>query len=121
MTGREVCSDCKGTGIAPELVPSGARPGHHPIVQRYCSPCGGSGLAASVSASAIAADKVVIRRNDDGTLDEVIVQECHAHVEQMADNSWWLGLSLPDGTLVHVNFTTGRAKIAGTVWMEDRS
>lgn len=73
------------------------------------------------SATPITPGSVVIRRNDDGTLDEVIVPNCHAHLEQMGDNHWWLGLDLSDGTHVAVNLWTGRALIRARVDIEDRS
>ena len=48
---------------------------------------------------------IEIRRNRDGSLDEVVAQNVFVHLEQMADNSWWMGVSTPDNThLVHVNF-----------------
>ncbi len=48
---------------------------------------------------------IEIRRNRDGSLDEVVAENVFVHLEQMADNSWWMGVSTPDNThLVHVNF-----------------
>ena len=48
---------------------------------------------------------IEIRRNRDGSLDEVVAQNVFVHLEQMADNSWWMGVSTPDNThLIHVNF-----------------
>lgn len=48
---------------------------------------------------------IEIRRNDDGSLDEVVAQNVFVHLEQMADNSWWMGVSTPDNAhLIHVNF-----------------
>jgi hypothetical protein len=48
---------------------------------------------------------IEIRRNRDGSLDEVVAQNVFVHLEQMADNSWWMGVSTPnDSHLVHVNF-----------------
>lgn len=52
---------------------------------------------------------IEIRRNRDGSLDEVVAQNVFVHLEQMADNSWWMGVSTPDNThLVHVNFYSER-------------
>ncbi|HJQ37183.1 MAG TPA: hypothetical protein VKB93_08595 [Thermoanaerobaculia bacterium] len=46
-----------------------------------------------------------IRRNADGTLDEVVANDVVVHLEQMADNCWWMGVSTADNAhLVHVNF-----------------
>lgn len=48
---------------------------------------------------------IEIRRNRNGSLDEVVAQNVFVHLEQMADNSWWMGVSTPDNAhLIHVNF-----------------
>lgn len=48
---------------------------------------------------------IEIRRNADGTLDEIVANDVFVHLEQMAENSWWMGVSTPDNAhLVHVNF-----------------
>ena len=52
---------------------------------------------------------IEIRRNRDGSLDEVVAQNVFVHLEQMADNSWWMGMSTPNNAhLVHVNFYSER-------------
>ena len=52
---------------------------------------------------------IEIRRNRDGSLDEVVAQNVFVHLEQMADNAWWMGVSTPDDAhLVHVNFYSER-------------
>ena len=52
---------------------------------------------------------IEIRRNRDGSLDEVVAQNVFVHLEQMADNAWWMGVSTPDNAhLVHVNFYSER-------------
>lgn len=52
---------------------------------------------------------IEIRRNRDGSLDEVVAQNVFVHLEQMADNAWWMGVSTPDNAhLVHVNFYSQR-------------
>jgi len=49
---------------------------------------------------------VAIRYNDDGTVDEIIVMRdnlCLLHLEQMSDESDWIGLALKEGEdLVHI-------------------
>lgn len=40
-----------------------------------------------------------IQRNADGSLDEIVIQQCTAHLEQMDDNAWWLGLTQGRDTL----------------------
>lgn len=47
--------------------------------------------------------------NEDGTLDEIFAGP--VHIEQMDDNHWWIGIALPNGETLHVNFWTPRAKI----------
>jgi hypothetical protein len=49
----------------------------------------------------------VVRRNADGTVDEVtasLVQ--HFHLEQMGKRDWWIGLRLADGREVHINLSS---------------
>lgn len=41
---------------------------------------------------------VEIRRNDDGTIDEVVAKGCDLHIEQMSADGWYMGLDMPDGT-----------------------
>ena len=43
-------------------------------------------------------DAVTIRRNDDGSIDEIVAQDCAIHVEQMDGNSWYMGLQASDGS-----------------------
>jgi hypothetical protein len=48
---------------------------------------------------------IEVRRNSDGTLDEIVANDVVVHLEQMADNFWWMGVSTADNAhLVHVNF-----------------
>ena len=42
-----------------------------------------------------------IRREPDGTLDEIVVNNCHVHLENMDDDLWWLGLT-KDGKVMHI-------------------
>lgn len=49
--------------------------------------------------------------NEDGTVDEVFVPATFVHIEQMDDNAWWMGITQPDGELVHVNLWTPRTRI----------
>ena len=59
------------------------------------------------------AASVEIRRNDDGTLDEV-VGTGHLHVEQMSATHWWLALTYGEGRRVTVSFHS-KAKIKAYV------
>lgn len=53
-----------------------------------------------------------IRRNPDGTLDEIVSSKVkHFHLEQMGNDHWWFKLDLEDGSGVHVNITGKKLKI----------
>lgn len=55
-----------------------------------------------------------VRRNEDGTLDEVVADGCYFHLEQMSDSAWWLVVD-SGGVAVSVNLFTKRgAKILAT-------
>lgn len=41
---------------------------------------------------------VEIRRNDDGSIDEIIAHGANLHIEQMSDDGWFMGLEVPDGS-----------------------
>jgi len=66
-----------------------------PAVQPKVPPSRWAGEEATV------AMRVEERRNDDGTLDEVLLfdgERCVFHLEQMDKNAWYFGL-YPDGSL----------------------
>lgn len=35
---------------------------------------------------------IEVRRNDDGTLDEVVAKDCSFHLEQMSEDCWWMAV-----------------------------
>lgn len=41
---------------------------------------------------------VEIRRNPDGSIDEVVAHGVNLHIEQMDNAGWYLGLNMPDGS-----------------------
>lgn len=41
---------------------------------------------------------VEIRNNDDGTIDEIIIRGGLVHIEQMSNDSWFLGVDADDGS-----------------------
>lgn len=41
---------------------------------------------------------VEVRRNPDGTIDEIIATGCTIHIEQMSGDSWFMSLDPPDGS-----------------------
>jgi hypothetical protein len=53
-----------------------------------------------------------IRRNDDGTVDEVVTE--HVHVEQMADGEWWIGIYTSVTERIALTLSA-RGKIKATV------
>lgn len=50
---------------------------------------------------------IEVRRNDDGTLDEVVATGCDFHLEQMDRGHWWMVVR-KDGHEVHINLATAR-------------
>ena len=40
---------------------------------------------------------VEIRRNDDGSIDEVVADAKFVHIEQMSDDGWYIGIDAADG------------------------
>jgi len=38
-----------------------------------------------------------IRKDDDGSLDEIVAQNCAVHLERMDRQQWWLQMTTPDG------------------------
>jgi hypothetical protein len=55
-----------------------------------------------------------IRRNGDGSLDEIVAHDVAIHLEQMSPGHWWMSIDNA-GRLYHLNLTARRAKIAATV------
>lgn len=41
---------------------------------------------------------VEIRRNDDGSIDEIIAKGANVHIEQMSADGWYMGIDMPDGS-----------------------
>lgn len=54
-----------------------------------------------------------VRRNDDGSLDEVVCSQAFVHLEQMSGTHWWMVVER-DGKQVTVNFSS-RSKITARV------
>lgn len=45
-----------------------------------------------------------VKRNQDGSLDELVVRQVETfHIEQMDRESWWIGLSLADGRSIRID------------------
>lgn len=40
---------------------------------------------------------VEIRRNDDGSIDEIVAKGCDLHIEQMSNDGWFIGVAASDG------------------------
>ncbi len=58
-----------------------------------------------------------VRRNDDGSLDEVVAHNAFVHLEQMDDDQWWLGVTVGLST-VHVNLSS-KKRIRAIVEVDD--
>jgi len=43
-------------------------------------------------------EPVEIRRNPDGSIDEIAAKGADLHIEQMSDDGWFMGLDMPDGS-----------------------
>ena len=43
-------------------------------------------------------DAVEIRKNPDGSIDEVVAKNCTIHVEQMSSDGWYMGIDGEDGS-----------------------
>ncbi len=41
---------------------------------------------------------VEIRKNDDGSIDEIIAEGCDLHIEQMTGHGWYIGITGKDGS-----------------------
>ena len=48
-----------------------------------------------------------IRKNADGTLDEIVASECEFHLEQMASDQWWMSIR-SGGVDTHITLYTKR-------------
>lgn len=44
------------------------------------------------------ASNVIVRKNDDGTVDEVVAEGCSLHIEQMDGHSFFVGITASDGS-----------------------
>ena len=50
-----------------------------------------------------------IRLDDDGKLDEVVVEHAkHVHLERMDQGAWWMRIELADGSAIVVNLAARR-------------
>ena len=59
-----------------------------------------------------------IRRNDNGTLDEIVAKNATIHLEQMHADQWWIGITSGGKT---VNVWLRRAKRLVVADVEERS
>ena len=55
--------------------------------------------------------KFSVGRDNNGELDEIFLKATHVHIERMDTMAFWVGVNLPDGSLVHM-----RTGVAGGVW-----
>ncbi len=58
-----------------------------------------------VDCQADAASEIIqIRKDEDGSLDEIVSTGGTCHLEKMDSDHWWLVISQPDGETYHINF-----------------
>lgn len=62
---------------------------------------------------------IEVRRNEDGSLDEVVASDAFVHLEQMSDKSWWLGVQ-KDGYRQVVWFGIEKGKLVARSECDDR-
>ena len=57
---------------------------------------------------------IEIRRNDDGSIDEIISKGCDLQIEQMADAEWSVEITFPSGDLwlFHIGAKNGRSHVS---------
>jgi hypothetical protein len=64
-------------------------------------------------------DLIEVRRNDDGSLDEIVAENCFVHLEQMDERHFWLGVS-KEGYRQSVNlYVADNGMILATSEMND--
>lgn len=60
-------------------------------------------------------------RRGELTLDEVVARDATVHLEQMDDDSWWLGVDLLDGQRLMISLARRKRKVHATVEVEPPS
>lgn len=62
-----------------------------------------------------------VRRNDDGTLDEIVAHDVRLfHLEQQDDGAWWIGVDAADGQHYMINLES-RGRIVAMVELDGPS
>ena len=56
----------------------------------------------------------IVRRDETGDLDEVILEGVDVHIERMHDRQFWIGFDHADGTVDHVTIGAKRAMVTMT-------
>ena len=56
---------------------------------------------------------IEIRRNSDGSIDEIVAQGCDLQIEQMTDDGWSMEITFPSGDLwlFHIGAKNGRSHV----------
>jgi len=49
-------------------------------------------------------ENYTVRLDQNGQLDELLCDGANIHLERMGDTSWWMGIALPNGRYISVNF-----------------
>ena len=56
---------------------------------------------------------IVIRQNEDASLDEIVTKNCDIHLEQMSSRYWWMSIKDSEGNVYHVDFGSRCKIVAG--------
>lgn len=65
-------------------------------------------------------DRIRITHDDDGSLDELVAELAHVHLERMSTNEWTL-IVASRGRKVIINLGTKRAPIEGFVYEDSNA
>ena len=63
--------------------------------------------------------QIEIRKNPDGSLDEIFAKNVTIHIEQMGLENWWMKIADKSGKEIHVNFVR-KSGVSATVYSDDR-
>ena len=46
---------------------------------------------------------IIIRKDNNGVLDEVVADNCSCHLERMGETYWWMAIYDKDGKEIHLD------------------
>ena len=83
-------------------------------VKHKCKRAAADMLREIIPLLAVPRQPAIVRLDETGDLDEVILEGVGVHIERMRDNSFWIGFDHPDGTVDHVTIRAKRAMVTMT-------